>query len=181
MARLTYRDLCTSTKAQLETYMAGAKGPSLESISGWAFRGWNVLAPHERLVMVILQNTRFFKCFFPAKDGSGQLVGYNLKVKNGGLDDPWTCRPSDEQPASQGHYKVYPTRNRPGKNRYPNAVFLDYAQPENNLFTGSTIDDYLVQPDPENPDLLMGKAYTHLGILTPATFFILERARPHAG
>lgn len=180
MARLTYRDLCTASKAQLEERLAGAKGPRLEALSGDEFRGFNVLAPHERLVMAILGNLRFIKCFFPAADGSGQLVGYNLKVKNGGLDEPWSTVPNEEKPARLGHYKVYATRNRPGENLYPNAVFLDYAQPENNLFSGSTIDDYLVQPDPENPDLLLGKALTHLGVLTPATYFVLERLQKHA-
>lgn len=176
---LTYKDLCTSSKAQLEQYMKDAKGPSLESISGYEFRGFNVLAPHEKLVMTILGNVRFIKCFFPAKDG-GAMQGYNLKVKNGGLDDPWSTVPNEQSPARLGVYRVYATRNREGKNLYPNAVFLDYAQPENGLFSGSTIDDYVVQPDPANPDLLLGKAYTRLGIMTPATFFVLERLQKHA-
>lgn len=176
---LTYRDLCTSSKADLEKYMKEAKGPSLDSISGFEFRGWNVLAPHERLVMAVLGNLRFIKCFFPSKDG-GPMQGYNLRVKNGSLDDPWSTVPSEEKPARQGVYRVYASRNREGTNLYPNAVFLDYAQPENGLFSGKTIDDYVVQPDPSNPDLLLGKAYTHLGVMTPATFFVLERYQKHA-
>lgn len=183
MAPLTYKDLCTSTKAQLEKYMLDAKGPSLDSISGYEFRGYNVLAPHEKFVMWVLGNVRFIKCFFPDKDaapGSGApLKGYNINVKRGGLDDPWATS-NEAKPDRKGHYKVYATRNRPGPNPYPSAVFLDYKQPQNGLFSGGTIDDYLVQPDPANPDLLLGKAYTHLGILTPESFFVLERLQKHA-
>ncbi len=182
MARLTYTDLCTSSKAQLEQYLKDAKAPALESLSGYEFRGYNVLAAHEKAVMSLLGGLRFIKCFFPAKGtaASGtQLQGYNLKIKNGGLNEPWTAIPNEEKPNRLGYYKAYPTRNRPGENPYPNAMFLDYAQPENGLFTGKTIDDYVVQPDIENPDLLIGKAYTRLGFMTPTTYFILERLQKH--
>ena len=38
--------------------------------------------------------------------------------------------------------------------------------------------DYLVQVDPANPDLFLGKAYDALGPLRmPTNFFILERFR----
>ncbi len=182
---LTYQELCTSPRARLEQYMVEAKGPSLSSICGYEFRGFNVLAPHEKAVMWLMSNTRFIKCFFPGEgraqgDATEPLSGYNLKVKNGGLDDKWETVPNEEKPNRVGHYRVYATRNRPGKNLYPSSVFLDYAQPQNTLFTGSTIDDYVVQPDPENPDLLLGKAYTRLGLMTPASFFCLERYQKHA-
>lgn len=180
MARLTFADLCTSPKAQLEKYLLESKAPSLDSLSGYEFRGYNVLAPHEKAVMWVLGNVRFIKCFFPSKEPGAPLQGYNLNVKNGGLDDPWSTVPDEQKPSRKGVYKVYATRNRPGKNLYPNAVFLDYAQPENNLFSGGTIDDYLVQPDPENPDLLLGKAFTNLWVMTPATYFVLERLQKHA-
>lgn len=184
MAQLTYKDLCTSSKEQLEKYLGDAKGPTFESIAGYEFRGFNVVAPHEKAVLWLLGNYRFIKCFFPPNDlAPGEplrLQGYNLRVKNGGMDDPWTAHPNEEKPARLGYYKAYPTRNRPGLNRYPNAMFLDYAQPENGLFTGSTIDDYVVQPDPANPDLLVGKAYTRLGIMTPVSYFVLERLQKHA-
>jgi hypothetical protein len=179
MSNLTYAGLCSSSKAELETLMESAKGPSMESVSGYEFRGFNVLAPHEKFVMWVLGNVRFIKCFFPAKDGSGPLQGYNLRVKNGGVDQPWSTVPNEEKPDRIGRYKVYATRNRPGTNLYPSAMFLDYAQPENGLFSGSTIDDYVVQPDPKNPDLLLGIAFTRLGIMTTKSFFVLERLQKH--
>lgn len=179
---LTYHELCTSPRARLEQWLVEAKGPSLASICGYEFRGFNVLAPHEKAVMWVLGNVRFIKCFFPGPkgDASEPLDGYNMKVKNGGLADPWATVPNEEKPTKIGRYKVYGTRNRPGKNLYPNSVFLDYAQPGNTLFSGSTIDDYVVQPDPANPDLLLGKAYTRLGLMTPSTYFCLERYQKHA-
>ena len=182
---LTFKELSHAPRSQLEGLMKDSKGPALGSIAGYEFRGFNVLYPHEKAVMWILGNVRFIKCFFPEdrtaplpKDPT-ELRGYNLKVKNGSVDDPWSTTPNEATPTKIGRYKVYPSRNLPGKNLYPNAVFLDYAQPENNLFSGSTIQDYLVQPDPQNPDLLLGKAFTNLWVMTPATYFILERLQPH--
>jgi hypothetical protein len=184
MSRLTYAELCTSPRERLEQYLREARGPTLASIAGYEFRGFNVLAAHEKVVMRVLGNLRFIKCFFPAPGSppgevKEPLHGYNLQVTNGGLDEPWTTVPNEEKPARKGHYRVYATRNRPGPNPYPQAVFLDYDQPENGLFSGRTIDDYVVQPDPENPDLLLGKAFTRLGVMTPASFFVLERLRKH--
>ncbi len=41
------------------------------------------------------------------------------------------------------------------------------------------IRDYLIQPDPENPDLYLGYAYLALGPVTvPFGFFVLERFAP---
>jgi hypothetical protein len=193
MAKVTFEELCTTSRDQLEELMKTGTKPTFASICGWEFAGFNRLAFHERVVMSILGNTRFCKCFFVDKEAHGDvdrtnaaavnalpyLKGYNLKVTNGSYTDPWTTVPNEEKPNRVGRYKVYATRNRPGANLYPHGVFFDYRQPENNLFSGSTIDDYMVQPDAENPDLLLGKAYTALGIMTPSTFFILKRHRLH--
>jgi len=38
--------------------------------------------------------------------------------------------------------------------------------------------DYVVQPDPADPDLLLGKAYLALGpFRVPSNFFVIERLR----
>jgi len=62
--------------------------------------------------------------------------------------------------------------------KYPNALLLDYASQKNYLFEPSRrLRDYLVQVYPDNPDLLLGKAYVALGpVRLPMSFFVLERS-----
>lgn len=191
MPSVTFEDLCRASKETLEGHLRTGRAPTFASIAGYEFAGFNVLAFHERITMQLLGNQRFIKCFFvdeeahgaakddAAKEQLAHLKGYNLKVTNGTPSEPWVAVPNEEKPTRIGRYKVYKTRNRPGENLYPHALFFDYRQPENNLFSGSTIDDYMVQPDPENPDLLLGKAYTDLLVMRPATFFVLKRHRRH--
>ena len=62
-------------------------------------------------------------------------------------------------------------------NLYPNALLLNYGKGNNPPFDPSSfLRDYLVQVDPENDDLLLGKAFVALG---PArlfvSYFVLER------
>ena len=63
--------------------------------------------------------------------------------------------------------------------RYPNALLLDYSLGGNGLF-GPPLRDYVVQVYPDDPDLLLGKAYLALaGLRIPLSFFVLKRLRSH--
>ena len=63
--------------------------------------------------------------------------------------------------------------------RYPNALLLDYSLGANGLF-GPPLRDYIVQVYPDNPDLLLGKAYLALfGLRIPTNYFVLERLHQH--
>jgi hypothetical protein len=184
MEKLTYKDLAAMKPAELEKVLQSGTAPTLESLAGYEFRGYNVLPAPAHLVMWLLSNIRFIKCFFQ-KEGDApigeadHIHGYNLKVKRGGLDDPWSCNPDDEKPDRIGLYHVHPKRPREPLDEYPHAVFLDYNLPVNNFFTGKTIEDYLVQVSPDNPDLLLGKAYFRAGPIRSPSFFILERLQKH--
>ena len=62
---------------------------------------------------------------------------------------------------------------------YLHALLLDYGKGGNKPWDPmAAIRDYIVQVDPESPDLLLGKAYIALGPLRVHTnYFILERHR----
>ena len=63
--------------------------------------------------------------------------------------------------------------------RYPKALLLDYSLGGNGLF-GPPLRDYVVQIYPDDPDLLLGKAYVALGPLrVPVGFFVLKRLQKH--
>jgi len=182
MAKHTFESLARSDLASLERVLAEGVAPSFSSIIGYEFRGWNVLTPIAKPVMQVLGFQRFAKGFYA--DGVGdvdqrdRIDGYNVKIRPGKLTDPWTAKPTDENPTRHSFFHVWAPNKGPHGGRHPHALFLNYDLDENGLFDGRGLRDYMVQPDRDNPDLVIGKAYMKLGPLTiVGGFFIAERLR----
>ena len=95
---IRYDDLARSSNEALEAIYRASPGPSLASLVGSEFRGFNT-PPWARLVGI----QKFVKGFFDA--GAG-VEGYNLRAAQTGLEGPWspgarafgfyTVRPVDE-------------------------------------------------------------------------------------
>ena len=151
--------------------------PDPEALVGWDFRGINRLPlnaiPFGNLVGI----KKFIKGFF--RD-DGKVMGYNMPVVCNVLDGRWHTKPSDTSPKKFGFYEVTPVDATSVDNNYLHAVLLDYGRGNNPSFDITRgLRDYLVQVDPTNPDLFLGKAYYAVGgrRLGPLNFFILERFR----
>lgn len=173
MATDRFRELAQSSDSDLERILRSAKGPALESLVGFEWRGFNT---SWRTRLLGLQ--KFVKGFFEVEDG---VQGYNSPVKQNGLDSPWLPLPTLEAPRRFAFYCVAQVDRESTDNFYPDAILLDYgASPRNAIYRiERLLRDYAVQPDPENHDLLLGKAYLALGqSRVPSNFFILERLRP---
>ena len=101
-------------------------------------------------------------------------MGYNSPAKNNVLDGRWHVAAK-----RFGFYEVYNVDATARDNRYLHAVLLDYGKGENPaLDPTQVLRDYVVQVDPANPDLFLGKAYSAFGpVRIPTNFFILERFR----
>jgi len=170
-----FLELARSSDAQLEKILRASKAPALESLVGFEWRGCNT---SWRIKLMGLQ--KFIKGFYQAE---ARVEGYNILVKQNGLDAPWLDLPSPKSPKHYAFYQVTPVDQESRDNFYPEALWLDYGASHKNPAYGieRLIRDYLVQPDPANPDLLLGKAYLAIGTLRlPSNFFILERLRPAA-
>lgn len=168
-----FAELARSTDAALERRLAGARGPDAASLAGWEFAGFNT-----PLFASLLGIRKFVKGFFR---GPGGIEGYNIPVRQNGLRGPWLHSPDADHPRRFGFYRVVPVRPGSRDGRYPAALLLDYgASPRNRAWRPERVlRDYLVQPDPGEPDVLLGKATLALGPLRVATnFFVLERLRP---
>ncbi|MCI0419647.1 MAG: hypothetical protein L0312_10565 [Acidobacteria bacterium] len=167
-----FRELALFSDAQLELIVRASKGPALDSLVGIEWRGCNT---SWRLRAVGLQ--KFIKGFF--QEGM-RVEGYNIPVQQNGLDAPWLDQPSPESPKRFAFYLVTQVDRESVDNVYPEALLLDYGASRRNPAYGieRLIRDYLVQPDPTNPDLLLGKAYLAIGTLRlPSNFFVIERLR----
>ena len=172
---LTYYDLIRMSNTELDKVHAQGKTPEFKDLVGWEFRGFNTPA-----FAKLLGFQKFKKGFFldhgQAVDGE-EISGYNVWVLQNGADDPHIAKPSDDEPKRHGFYVVYRVRPEERDNKVPHALLINYGKGRNASFNPErAIRDYLVQVDPDNKDLLLGKAYFAIG---PArvfpSFFILER------
>lgn len=171
-ASLRFRELARSDDKALERLFAASPGPALESLEGYEWRGYNT-----PWFASLLGIRKFIKGFFCGASG---VEGYNIPARQNGLLAPWLHKPGPEAPKRFGFYTVRPVAPGSRDSLYPEAVLLDYgASPRNPIWrVERVLRDYLVRPDPANPDLLLGKAYLALGPRLPSNFFVLERLRP---
>jgi hypothetical protein len=146
--------------------------PSLDDLVGWEFRGCNHLPLNFLPVAQIIGIKKFVKGFFKTDDG--RVMGYNRPVGRNALDGRWNVVEKQF-----GYYEVAPVDPTSRDNKYLHAVLLDYGKGGNPaLDPTQVLRDYVVQVDPKNPDLFLGKAYGAFGPLRiPTNFFILERFR----
>ena len=166
----------SATTAQLELALLGGVPPKLESLVGWEFGGGNCVR-----IYSLLGIRKFVKGFYegPARDqGPSPFVqGYNIAAIGNADAEPHVCKPSDEKPGRYGFYRVHAPVPGARDARYMNALLLDYGLGGNGLF-GPPLRDYIVQVYPDDPDLLLGKAYGAIGPLRiPLNFFVLKRRR----
>jgi hypothetical protein len=174
-AGLTYFDLAVMSAHDLQIVFDAAIKPTFGQLLGWEFRGWNP----PRFAR-ILGFQKFKKGFFldegQTADGAA-ISGYNVFVHQNWLDDPHIVSRKDGHPKYHGFYKVSEVDPGAADNKHPHALLLNYGIGTNASYNPErVIRDYLVQVDPNNPDLLLGKAYIALG---PArvfsNFFVLDR------
>jgi hypothetical protein len=153
--------------------------PNLEDLVGWEFRGINRL-PLNSIPLGNWVGIKKFMKGFVRDSETGRVMGYNVPVVCNVLDGRWHLKPSDESPKRWGFYEAYPVDPTAKDNNYLHAVLLDYGKGGNPRFDVTAgLRDYLVQVDPSNPDLFLGKAYYAVGPgrLGPLNYFILERHR----
>ena len=157
----------------LEKVFVRGVTPNVDELVGWEFRGVNHLPLNRLPIANLLGIKKFLKGFFRTEDG--RVMGYNSPVQNNALDGRWHVAEK-----KFGYYEVLPVDPTARDNKYLHAVLLDYGKGKNPTFDPSQVlRDYLVQVDPNNPNLYLGKADAAVGPLRIPTmnFFILERFR----
>src|SRR5688572_12371834 len=159
-----------------KTFMRGGT-PDPDTFVGWEFRGINRFPLYPLPIPQLLGIKKFVKGFFRAEDG--RVMGYNCPVEQNVLDGRWRTKPSDTSPKRFGYYEVAPVDATSRDHADLHAVLLDYGKAGNKPWDPTSgLRDYVVQVDPDNPDLFLGKAYYALGPARLRTnCFILERLR----
>ncbi|MCO4745547.1 MAG: hypothetical protein KC912_12215 [Proteobacteria bacterium] len=172
-AGMTFSTLIALPLSDLDQVMSHGATPTADQLAGSEFRGFN-----PPLFAKVLGFQKFMKGFWV--DEEGKLAGYNLFVKSarGGPDAPWEPKKAGTA-GRHGFYDVEPIASEGRYTDYPNAVLLNYGSGRNSMANPEArIRDFLVQVDPDNPDLFLGKAYLDLALARAfSNFFILERLR----
>ncbi len=170
---IRYEDLARAKNQALEEVFCSGRAPSPDSLAGYEWRGYNMA-----LMPRLLGIQKFIKGFYKL---DGRCEGYNMPVKQNGLAGPWIHQPSAEAPKRYAFYTVTAVDPSSADHLYPQALLIDYGSHPLNPRSGPErlLRDYLVQPDPSNPDLMLGKAYLALGGKRLfSNFFVIERLRP---
>lgn len=170
-----FRALTRLSDSELEKILAGSAGPAPELLAGHEFAGFNV-PWHTRLLGI----QKFIKGFFRGPQG---FEGYNIPAVQNGIDGPWLHKPKPEATKRFGFFRVAPVDPGGRENFYPKTLLFNYGTSARNAFyrPERVLRDYVVQPDPKNRDLFLGKAYLAIGPSRVfSNFFIIERLAPTA-
>ena len=167
-----FLDLAARTNRELEAILRRGTAPSIDSLVGHEYRGFNRPA-HTALLGI----RKFTKGFFAVDD---EAFGFNTLMKQNGLDGQWIGRGGAADSRRLGFFRVAPVLPVGREDIYPHAVLLDYAAGGNRAYDPSRLlRDYVVRVREDSDDLLLGKAYVALGAARLAAgFFLLERHRP---
>ena len=170
--KLSYETLAGSDDEALEQVIAQGGMPDFDELEGWEFRGYNVNPASE-----LIRARKFKKGFYADPADPAVMRGYNVKVEQNGLLNPWVDQLQHGSPVRHALYAVYPVRANEKDNLYPQALMLNYGMGQNPpLDPSRVLRDYLVQVSPDNTDLYLGKAYAAIGPFRSfGGWFILER------
>lgn len=170
--RPTFDALARASWRELEALLRRGATPDPRALAGSRWRGCNV-----GVRMRLLGLRKFVKGFTvdPEAASGATVEGYNVRVRQNGLAAAWVPAPDPHRARPFGFFLVLPPA---AGARYPNALLLDYGASPRNPRRSPTraIRDHLVQPDPENGDLMLGKAYLAIGPRrVPSNFFVIKR------
>jgi len=147
MDRLSFIEICRLPKTELTRLFGAGIRPQPDQLVDREFRGYN----HPKYTG-LLGIRKFVKGIFREND---QVEGYNRKVVQNRLEEPWIVTRAQ----AFGYYDVMARGTK-----FPNAILLHYGKSRHNpLFEPARLlRDYVVQIYPEEPNLLLGRAYASI-------------------
>jgi hypothetical protein len=179
MTPWTFETLAAVDRDKLEEVLRAGTAPQFDQLQGYTYRGWN----HEPISR--LSGEKFMKVFYRR---DGQAFGHNLRVHQDreGYGGEWRLKLKDGRPIEIGYYRVALTKDESTKGpygRYPHTGLLNYNL---GLNTGlhlalRVIRDFVVTPNPDDHELVLGKAYLQFGFPSLTCFysyFVLGHREP---
>lgn len=122
-----------------------------------------------------------FKKVFHRDPATGWLRGWNVKVKQNGLDEPWEEVTEHGKPVAYGFYRVEPAEGHAMPLRARQGLMINYGEGGNPALSPlSALRDPVVALEKDNVTRLLGMSYLDLGLFQAPTpsYFLLERGDP---
>jgi hypothetical protein len=167
--QLTFESLCNAPADTLEELVQRGTPPSFEDLVGWEWRGYNTNPGSE-----LLRIRKFKKGFYEDPGTPEVLQGYNVRIAQNGLLNPWVDKLHRGEPIREFYFEAL---HATPSDRHPNSLYINYAiRGKLPVDPSRFLKDYVVHPYPENTDLLLGRAYYALGpVWIPISYLVLER------
>ena len=174
---LTRSALLSKSRGALRALLAEGHAIEPSALDDREYRGTSLGLPH----FVEALTWKTFKKVFHRDPSTGRLRGWNVRMKQDGLEgyDPML---KNGAPVTFGHYEVVSpgaiSSLPPGCDR---GLIIDYSRGANGrLDPVRRLRDPIVAMEPGSVDLLLGWSYVDLGFKQAPTpsFFCLERDAP---
>jgi len=122
-----------------------------------------------------------FQKTFHRDPATGELRGWNVRLRQSGLEGEIVPKLKRGAPFTWGHYRVVANAGRPSPKPWCDSLLIDYSVAANSRF-GATyrMRDPLVALEAGSAGTLLGWSYVQLGhrqVSTPS-FFLLRNPRP---
>jgi hypothetical protein len=170
--RYTFEELIEFNNDQLGQLMVAGGTPAIDELIGYEYRGYNIQAATKFL------GTRKFKKGFFGNAGEGHAWGYNMPVTQNGKAEPWLAVPNEENPQRYFFFGVLPAGAPGYDKRYAHSLIIDYSLWGDYFFLNParyTV-DYMIYPNPDNRDLMVGKSdFVNGPVRFFLGYFIIER------
>lgn len=154
MGGKTFAELCHSHKDTLEEAMRNNEGPDPKLLAGYEWDGWTNLK---------IPWSKFRKGFLEI---NGKVIGYNSRMQSNEFNDSWLYMPGKEP---FGFFEVYPAKDDPKANIYPDSTLITYRTRKNDLVTEATKDYVVELASPKDQTILLGKMHLLLDDLVNDT------------
>jgi hypothetical protein len=160
-------DLLRASRSELRALLEGGHPVDPAELADTVYRGISLGLPAwvERL------SWKKFAKAFHRDPRTGALRGWNIRIEQDGLDQPWRTRIRRGRPWTFGHFAVVHDRDR---------VVLDYGA--GRALAMRAVRDPLVALEAGSARVLLGRSDVALGparLATPS-YFVLEREGPLA-
>ncbi len=176
-AMLTAHDLLDLSRRDFTDLLCGGYPIDPSELDDMEYCGISLGLPQ----LVEKLSWKKFKKVFHRDPRDGRLRGWNVRIEDNGLDQPWIPKQKNGAPITFGHYLVVPATGRQMPKPCDGGLLIDYGQGGNRPWDPmSRMRDPIVALNRGSSDLLLGWSYLDLGLRQIGTpsFFTLERDIP---
>ena len=174
---LTVTDLLAMKRSELAGVMRAGSMIEPESLDDFEFKGLSLGLPR---VIEAVTWKQFKKVFF-RDPATGWLRGWNMRIEQGALDQPWQPKMRGGTPVTFGRFRVVECEGARVPRGAGGGLLIDYGAENSSWYNSFRwLRDPIVAVNAGDSRLLLGWSYLDFGFgqLGTPSFFSLQRDQP---